>query len=80
MAECKTCKGPTEEFKCDVCGEESPVHVADHRCGGEHCMPKCSGCGQAEIKCTCGSCALNESWSEKEHIALGPVLVRFALT
>ncbi len=36
MAECKTCKGPTEGFKCDVCGEESPVHVADHRCGGEH--------------------------------------------
>ena len=55
MAECKTCNGPTEGFKCDVCGEESPVHAADHKCGGEHCMPKCSGCGQAEVKCMCGS-------------------------
>ena len=28
MAEWKKCNGPTEGFKCDVCGEESPVHAA----------------------------------------------------
>lgn len=53
MSECTTCGGPTEGFKCDVCGAEADVHVEDHSCGGEHCMPKCQGCGEAQVKCTC---------------------------
>jgi hypothetical protein len=27
--------------------------VEDHKCGGEHCMPKCKSCGEAQVKCTC---------------------------
>ena len=53
MAECRTCKGQTKGFKCDVCGAESPVHVESHRCGGEHCIPKCTACYEAETNCTC---------------------------
>ena len=52
---CKKCGGPTEGYKCDVCGEESEAHVESHKCGGAHCMPKCAACGQAEAKCTCAS-------------------------
>lgn len=51
--ECKTCKGPTDGFKCDMCGEESATHKEDHACGGPHCMPKCKPCNEAEAKCTC---------------------------
>ncbi len=53
MSKCIKCGGPTEGFKCDICGAESEVHVEDHKCGGEHCMPKCKGCGEAQVKCTC---------------------------
>ena len=53
--QCKTCGGATEGYKCDTCGEESSVHVESHRCGGEHCVPKCTSCKEAETKCTCGA-------------------------
>ncbi len=53
MSKCTKCSGPTEGFKCDICGVEAEVHVEDHECGGEHCMPKCKGCGEAQVKCTC---------------------------
>lgn len=50
---CKTCGGPTQGYKCDVCGAESPVHVESHGCGGPHCMPKCAGCYEAAALCEC---------------------------
>lgn len=50
---CKKCGEATEGYKCDVCGEESKTHVETHHCGGEHCVPKCAACGEAETKCTC---------------------------
>ncbi len=53
MAGCQRCDGPTEGYKCDVCGAESPVHVETHRCGGAHCMQKCERCEEAEALCTC---------------------------
>ncbi len=53
MSKCIKCGGPTEGFKCDTCGAEAKVHMEDHECGGEHCMPKCKGCGEAQVKCTC---------------------------
>ncbi len=53
MESCSKCGGTTEGFKCDVCGAEADVHVEDHSCGGEHCMPKCKACGEAQVKCTC---------------------------
>ncbi len=53
MSECIKCGGPTEGFKCDICGAIADVHVEDHTCGGEHCMPMCKGCGEAQVKCTC---------------------------
>tara|TARA_Y100000310_G_scaffold345859_1_gene471628 strand:+ start:23531 stop:23731 length:201 start_codon:yes stop_codon:yes gene_type:complete len=52
---CSKCEGETEGWKCEMCGSESGEHVADHQCGGEHCIPKCKGCAEAESKCTCGS-------------------------
>ena len=53
MAGCTKCGGPTEGYKCDLCGAESAVHVETHRCGGPHCMPKCERCEEAEVLCTC---------------------------
>lgn len=50
---CKTCKGETHGYKCDMCGAESDSHDASHACGGDHCMSKCEGCGEAEVKCSC---------------------------
>jgi len=40
-------------YKCDLCGAESSSHDPGHECGSDHCMPKCSGCGEAEVNCTC---------------------------
>ena len=51
---CKTCGGATEGYKCDVCGVEAKEHDANHKCGSEHCVAKCVGCGEAETKCSCG--------------------------
>jgi len=53
MEECKKCKKEVSGFKCDICGSESDTHVDNHECGGDHCMPKCTGCGEAEAKCSC---------------------------
>lgn len=50
---CKTCNGPTDGYKCDVCGAESAAHDPHHGCGADHCMAKCTGCNEAEVKCPC---------------------------
>ncbi len=50
---CSKCGMETEGFKCDMCGAESATHDEQHEHGGEHCMPKCKACGQAQVKCTC---------------------------
>ncbi len=42
-----------EGYKCDQCGAEADEHDENHECGGEHCLPKCVGCGEAEAKCRC---------------------------
>lgn len=55
MGMCKTCKGGTDEYKCDMCGAESAHHDDTHDCGGSHCVQKCTGCGEAETKCSCES-------------------------
>jgi len=36
-------------------GTEAKEHDAQHSCGGNRCMPKCSGCNEAEAKCSCAS-------------------------
>lgn len=53
MSKCEKCGGPAEGFKCDMCGSESEVHEENHECGGKHCMSKCTGCGEAQAKCSC---------------------------
>lgn len=53
MAECKTCSGPIKGFKCDECGATASKHDPDHECGGDHCMPMCAGCEEAEELCMC---------------------------
>lgn len=53
MSECTSCSGPTEGFKCDICGAQSDNHDDNHGCGSEHCMPKCQGCNEAQVKCSC---------------------------
>ena len=50
---CATCGSLTEGYICEMCGETMDAPDYDHECGGEHVMPKCSGCGEAEVKCTC---------------------------
>jgi len=51
---CKTCGGPSQGYKCDMCGEEMMSQDPNHKCGGDHCMPKCKDCNEAEGKCACG--------------------------
>ncbi len=53
MDKCKKCDNDTKGYKCDECGTESDHHVAEHKCGGDHCMPKCVGCNEAQAKCGC---------------------------
>ncbi len=53
MSECIKCGGPTEGFKCDICGALADVHVEYHKCGGEHCVPMCKGCRESQSNCTC---------------------------
>lgn len=53
MDTCSKCGGATEGYKCDACGEESAAHDPNHKCGGDHCVAKCTGCDQAHTKCTC---------------------------
>ncbi|MBI2056210.1 MAG: hypothetical protein HYT37_02425 [Candidatus Sungbacteria bacterium] len=50
---CKNCHKDTMGHKCDMCGEEAEAHNADHSCGGNHCVGKCSGCSEAETNCKC---------------------------
>jgi len=50
---CKKCGEETNGFRCDICGAESLKHSVSHACGGEHCVPKCTGCGEAETICDC---------------------------
>ena len=50
---CATCGSLADGFKCDLCGAEADIQDEYHECGVEHCMPKCSGCGETEVKCTC---------------------------
>lgn len=50
---CATCGKATSGYKCDMCGAESADYDPNHACGGEHCVAKCSGCGQAENRCIC---------------------------
>jgi len=54
MGQCSRCSGETGGYKCDSCGAEAPAHDAQHACGGDHCMAKCAGCNEAEVKCSCG--------------------------
>src|SRR3989338_2059075 len=42
---CKTCGQAAEGYKCDLCGEESSSHDANHSCGGGQCMPEWAGMG-----------------------------------
>ncbi len=53
MDNCSKCEGDTEGFKCDMCGAEAAEHDSKHACGGDHCMPKCKACSQAQVKCAC---------------------------
>lgn len=53
---CKKCGQAADApmaYKCDMCGAEAAAHDPNHSCGDEHCVVKCSGCHQAETKCTC---------------------------
>lgn len=50
---CSKCGAAAGGYKCDVCGAESAEHDMGHACGADHCMVKCSGCNEAELKCSC---------------------------
>jgi len=79
MDNCSKCGGLTEGYTCDMCGAESAAHDENHEHGGEHCMPQCKTCSQAQVKCTCyGRCKKiivlmrpGSSWPKAEKIDLG---------
>ena len=53
---CKKCAMASDSpmaYKCDMCGAEAKDHDANHACGGDHCVVKCSGCKKSETQCTC---------------------------
>ena len=50
---CQKCGMTAEGYKCEMCGAEAAEHDPMHACGGEKCVPKCSGCKEAETKCVC---------------------------
>lgn len=50
---CSKCGKDAAGYKCDMCGAESAEHDATHACGGDHCMPKCTDCNEAQEKCSC---------------------------
>jgi len=50
---CVKCGGSTDGYVCEMCGDEMEIFVRDHECGGEHVVPKCKGCGQPQMDCTC---------------------------
>lgn len=54
---CSKCEMETKGWKGAICGVESEDHDAKHVHGDpasdRNCMPKCTGCEQAEAKCTC---------------------------
>lgn len=57
MGKCAKCDGQTEGWKCAICGVEAETHDSSHKHGepasDRHCMPKCKGCGEAEVNCNC---------------------------
>lgn len=53
MHRCIKCDGPTKGYKCDICGEESVSHDPNHEHGGDHHMPRCQECKEAEVDCRC---------------------------
>lgn len=53
IKKCEACGKDAEGYKCDACGVEAGEHDPNHECGGERCMPKCSGCKEAQVKCSC---------------------------
>jgi len=53
MNTCTKCGKETEGYRCDVCGAESAEHDNNHKCGSDHCMPKCKACNEAQSKCSC---------------------------
>ena len=53
---CKKCGMMADSpmaYKCDQCGAEAETHDSNHKCGGEHCVVKCSGCKKSETQCPC---------------------------
>lgn len=53
---CKMCGKSADEpmaWKCDQCGAESAEHDANHGCGSDHCVVKCSECKKPETQCEC---------------------------
>jgi hypothetical protein len=52
-SKCKKCGMAGSGYKCEDCGSEAESHDAEHACGGDKCVVKCSGCGESETKCGC---------------------------
>ena len=54
---CAKCGMECDGWKCAICGAEDSQHDDKHVHGeppsSRHCMPKCKGCSQAEVHCTC---------------------------
>jgi hypothetical protein len=54
---CAKCNMEAKGWKCAMCGHESEDHDHNHKHGDpasdRHHMPKCVGCDEAEVNCSC---------------------------
>lgn len=53
QSKCMMCGRDAQGFKCDVCAIDAQKHDSLHACGPDHLMPKCSGCDESQVRCTC---------------------------
>ena len=52
---CAKCGGPTDGWRCGICGAVAREHDASHLHAGSdrYCTLRCARCGQADVHCTC---------------------------
>jgi hypothetical protein len=52
---CAKCGGPTDGWKCAICGSVASNHDEHHLHAGSdrYCTLRCAACQQADVYCTC---------------------------
>jgi hypothetical protein len=55
MQRCAKCGELADGWKCAICGSIAGEHDPGHHHVGSdrYCTLRCTGCGQADVHCTC---------------------------